>query len=450
MKEGFYKAFISCDKDIEVEAKLRGGVSKTLFDNIRSKFETYYSWECLPTYDIDKYYTKNGLCRRVSKTETIEKKALFTVHDGIIKVSVSSETPCDSIDNSWFLQMTRKKDRRSYTHRSERIPFRVDMTIVNGELYEIEVELTELAKHVSDKRVWSDVWWKFTLDLAKGIVNEEWFLPVHRFKLHNTAKFKKHLPLKIQTFAPFRRQHMLELNPRHYVLREKTQMFLMVVDGDVAFIAKNMSLFASYPQRSKELKDVTLIDGKMTKNGSYSYNALDILTYNGHDVSGKDLMSRLSILKKCIKAFDNYPLQVCMKDNLSDTLTIVHKGPYCSGYEWKPLKKITANFLLQADKTHYLLCGWDKGDRHITLKRKKEIFVNNTEFEQKFKTKDAKKFLWKKKVFVEARYNIDLGRWEFVCFKNIAHADHIYKIHLIMEQMAEQEITREEVLNKFN
>lgn len=516
MNEGLISAINKGGDGIEVECKFSGGVKRDFFYSVKQKLDNYYSWSMHETTTTDTIVTRKGKERRISHgivETTMTKESLYWKIWHNIKMSVSRETRCSNIvdKNKWKLKITRQKQRFSYTHRTEKVPFRIDLTIVNNGQYEVELEIVPwlFSTDAETKKKWGNAWYKFICDLShNGTISEKHFpntyvkpirypgTVLERFMrcfTEQNTKFPGTMPV------PFQRRHLKELNTCDFLLSEKTdgiRYFMLVIPPKVYFVSRNLNCFSSYPIQSQALHGVTLIDGELftvplTKYmdvrcpGSRSYNAFDIIYYNGADVSKKDLRSRLSILEKCTKAFYTYPFyigiktfyenSIKLKDKMqtyngkhiynrttpTDGVMITHTGPYMRrtahplSYKWKFPELMSADFLLGVEGKHFTLKGWIKGKQHETLLRKTTLFHNNAAFidafELKYGTVNVMDFLKRNRaqVYVETTFDKNAGLWVFCKLRDKEHANHISVIFAVMEQTAEREITLDELMNKF-
>jgi hypothetical protein len=135
-------------------------VTKETYDKVLRRLHKYTGWECVSTSDTSKYYYDGG--RRVTYdhvvddvTECVIKKRvrvddiLFENQRFDVRLGVSSEVPCDHVEDEAYTKERRMK-RVSFLRKD----LRIDVTIVSGDPddpdseneteYQIELELLRI------------------------------------------------------------------------------------------------------------------------------------------------------------------------------------------------------------------------------------------------------------------------------------------------------------------
>jgi len=326
------------DKNIEIEAKISNGLDKKIFMKIMNNLYSCFSWQTIKkneqTTDIYAYnktrssFNHNGILKY-----SMKKNILWFKHTDFnefsIKTTVSHEIKVDNqIITKKDIFLKRIKKRTTFVHRSGRCPFKIDLTIVDNISYELELELFSWVFEIqneSEIETWCKAWWFFLTNLLEHAKVDETYFPdfenlylshsnVNSKFFHSNQMFFGTMPI------PFQRSRMAKIDPKNYVLSEKTdgkRFFMYIQDDGVWLINRKMEFYAVHQKWNpltkfcQTLKTPMLIDGEVVKTpfyetktsymqsvGSYSYIAFDILIIGGNNIESETFYKRQEILSQ--------------------------------------------------------------------------------------------------------------------------------------------------------
>lgn len=419
------------DDQTEVELKLHN-MNSIYFNNIRKKLESEDN-KVEITHDIVSIDESSNI-RKIAGVDGLkpiyEKKdsrILFTCPE--YKIRQASEVIVPKPDK-FNPTVVRRRYRRSYL--LPKFPnVRFDLTIVNDNQYEVEIEMIKDTNVENLKKIANycmDAMFAIGMALSSSEYNDS--ISAHNQLVSKLGKFQKSKIYYGYENKPQDLKPSDLINDYYLTLKyDGVRYFMMILSGGVYFIMKDVIYkIGESSDTTKEL-DQTLIDGEFMESENL-YSAFDILIYKGDDITSKSFDERYKLLKDLTKLVCEVKIEQKLfftdkntMSRIAEALEVYDKkereydglilqpvdGYYTKTKKWKPSHLLTIDFLVRPGKIKntYILNSYNQHGDVIFKGTKKHPFSGVVKDLDKKYMNNIVEFQWENNTFVPMRTRDD-------------------------------------------